>query len=108
MVPKISFGPPIVAAARKEFPDTIFDVKLGIIEPEHRIADFAKAGADIISVRTPLGNGSAASLCAGVHATHTRTLTPAHPSASTHTHTHTHTHTRKHRCTRSPRCSWAR
>ena len=26
MVPKISFGPPIVAAARKEFPDTIFDV----------------------------------------------------------------------------------
>jgi len=92
MVPKISFGPPIVAAARKEFPDTIFDVKLGIIEPEHRIADFAKAGADIISVRTPLGNGSAASLCAGVHATHTRTITPAHPSASTHTHTHTHTH----------------
>jgi len=50
MVPKISFGSPIVAACRKEFPDTVFDVKLGIIEPERRISDFAKAGADVISV----------------------------------------------------------
>jgi ribulose-phosphate 3-epimerase len=50
MVPKISFGAPIVASCRKAFPDTIFDVKLGCIEPEHRIADFVKAGADVISV----------------------------------------------------------
>lgn len=50
MVPKISFGASIVSACRQEFPDTIFDVKLGVIEPERRIADFVKAGADIISV----------------------------------------------------------
>lgn len=50
MVPKISFGAPIVSACRKAFPMTIFDVKLGCIEPEHRVDDFVKAGADIISV----------------------------------------------------------
>lgn len=51
MVPKISFGAPLVAACRKSFPEkVIFDVKLGCIEPEHRVDDFFKAGADIISV----------------------------------------------------------
>jgi pentose-5-phosphate-3-epimerase len=50
MVPKISFGAPVVAACRKAFPRTVLDVKLGIIEPEHRIDDFVKAGADILSV----------------------------------------------------------
>jgi hypothetical protein len=50
MVPKISFGAPVIAACRDAFPDTVFDVKLGCIEPEHRIDDVVKAGADIISV----------------------------------------------------------
>ena len=50
MVPKISFGAPFVAACRKAFPDTILDVKLGCIEPEHRVDEFVKAGADILSV----------------------------------------------------------
>lgn len=50
MVPKISFGAPVVASCRPLFPNTVFDVKLGCIEPEHRIGDFVKAGADIISV----------------------------------------------------------
>lgn len=50
MVPKISFGAPVVAACRKAFPNTVLDVKLGCIEPEHRIDDFVKAGADILSV----------------------------------------------------------
>jgi ribulose-phosphate 3-epimerase len=50
MVPKISFGAPVVASCRDAFPGTVFDVKLGCIEPEHRVADFVKAGADIISV----------------------------------------------------------
>jgi ribulose-phosphate 3-epimerase len=49
MVPKISFGSPIIAGTREAFPSTVFDVKLGVIEPEHRIAEFVKAGADIIS-----------------------------------------------------------
>ena len=50
MVPKISFGAPVVASCREAFPDTIFDVKLGCIEPEHRVDDFVKAGADVLSV----------------------------------------------------------
>jgi ribulose-phosphate 3-epimerase len=50
MVPKISFGAPLVASCRKAFPHTLFDVKLGCVEPEHRIPDFVKAGADIITV----------------------------------------------------------
>lgn len=50
MVPKISFGAPVVASCRDAFPNTVFDVKLGCIEPEHRVSDFVKAGADILSV----------------------------------------------------------
>ena len=50
MVPKITFGAPIVAACRDAFPNTVFDIKLGCIEPEHRVDEFIKAGADIISV----------------------------------------------------------
>lgn len=50
MVPKISFGSPVIAACRNEFPDTVFDVKLGCVQPENRIAEFAKAGADILSI----------------------------------------------------------
>jgi ribulose-phosphate 3-epimerase len=50
MVPKISFGAPLVAACREAFPNSVFDVKLGCIEPEARLNDFLKAGADIISV----------------------------------------------------------
>ena len=49
-VPKISFGSPVVAAARKAFPETVLDVKLGCVDPEQRVAEFAKAGADILSV----------------------------------------------------------
>lgn len=50
MVPKISFGAPVVASCRDAFPNTVFDVKLGCIEPEHRVPDFVKVGADILSV----------------------------------------------------------
>ena len=50
MVPKISFGAPVVAACRQQFPSVVFDVKLGCVEPEHRIEEFAKAGADVLSV----------------------------------------------------------
>ena len=42
-------GAPVVAAARKACPDTVIDVKLGCIDPENRVAEFAAAGADAIS-----------------------------------------------------------
>jgi len=50
MVPKISFGAPVVGCLRSRYPSTVFDVKLGVVEPEHRVRDFVAAGADIISV----------------------------------------------------------
>ena len=46
-VPNISFGIPLVEAARK-VTNAVLDVHLMIIEPEKYIEQFAKAGADII------------------------------------------------------------
>jgi ribulose-phosphate 3-epimerase len=48
-VPNITIGPLIVQAIRP-FTQKPLDVHLMIIEPEKYVADFAKAGADIISV----------------------------------------------------------
>ena len=48
-VPNITIGPLVVAALRP-ITDKVLDVHLMIVEPEKRVADFAKAGADIISV----------------------------------------------------------
>lgn len=49
-VPNITIGPGVVAALRKAHPDAVLDCHLMIVEPEQRVEDFAKAGADIISV----------------------------------------------------------
>lgn len=49
-VPNITIGPLVVAALRKKFPDAVLDCHLMIVEPEQRVEDFAKAGADIISI----------------------------------------------------------
>ncbi|EGL18978.1 MULTISPECIES: ribulose-phosphate 3-epimerase [unclassified Paenibacillus] len=48
-VPNITLGPPIVSAIRPHTSLTL-DVHLMIEQPERYIADFAKAGADLISV----------------------------------------------------------
>ena len=48
-VPSISFGMPIIRAIRG-CSDRIFDVHLMIEEPGRYIADFAEAGADLITV----------------------------------------------------------
>ncbi|KAG2482975.1 hypothetical protein HYH03_018152 [Edaphochlamys debaryana] len=48
-VPNITIGPLVVEALRP-VTDKVLDVHLMIVEPEQRIPDFAKAGADIISV----------------------------------------------------------
>ena len=48
-VPNITFGPLVVSALRPHS-KLIFDVHLMIVEPEKYIKDFAKAGADWISV----------------------------------------------------------
>ncbi|MBO4950437.1 MAG: ribulose-phosphate 3-epimerase [Clostridia bacterium] len=46
-VPNISFGIPLVEAARR-VTDAVLDVHLMIVEPEKYVEQFAKAGADII------------------------------------------------------------
>lgn len=48
-VPNISFGLPVIAAMKKAAKKTL-DVHLMIVEPEKYFEDFAKAGADILSV----------------------------------------------------------
>ncbi|MGW9125953.1 ribulose-phosphate 3-epimerase [Paenibacillus chitinolyticus] len=48
-VPNITLGPPIVSAIRPHTSLTL-DVHLMIEQPERYISDFAKAGADLISV----------------------------------------------------------
>lgn len=48
-VPSINFGIPMVTALRKAT-DMVLDVHLMIEEPDRYVEDFAKAGADIITV----------------------------------------------------------
>jgi len=48
-VPNISFGLPVIAAMKKAAKKT-FDVHLMIVEPEKYFEDFAKAGADYLSI----------------------------------------------------------
>src|SRR5690606_15825297 len=48
-VPNISFGLPVIAAMKKAA-KKLFDVHLMIVEPEKYFEDFAKAGANILSV----------------------------------------------------------
>lgn len=48
-VPNITFGAPVISALRKHS-DMIFDVHLMIERPERYIDDFAKAGADVITI----------------------------------------------------------
>lgn len=48
-VPNISFGFPILSAVRKHTKKPL-DVHLMIVDPDRYVADFAKAGADILTV----------------------------------------------------------
>ena len=48
-VPNITIGPPVVAAVRR-YAKIPLDLHLMIVEPERYIDEFAKAGADVITV----------------------------------------------------------
>lgn len=50
LAPKTSMGSTVMAKLRHRLPETVFDVRLSVAEPEHRVAEFVAAGADIISV----------------------------------------------------------
>ena len=53
-VPNISYGPDFVAAIRRKT-KLFLDVHLMLDEPRKYIADFAKAGADLITVHAEIG-----------------------------------------------------
>ncbi len=53
-VPNISFGPSMVEALHKEFPEVEKDVHLMLSEPEDFIEAFIKAGADSITVHSEI------------------------------------------------------
>lgn len=53
MMPKISFGAPVVPACR----EAVFDVKLGCIELEARVDDFINVGADVLSPSSDTSTG---------------------------------------------------
>lgn len=48
-VPNLTIGAPVVKAIRK-YTDKVFDVHLMMVQPEFYVEEFAKAGADIITV----------------------------------------------------------
>ncbi|MBQ0025790.1 MAG: ribulose-phosphate 3-epimerase [Lachnospiraceae bacterium] len=60
-VPSISYGMPVIAAIRK-CTDLIFDTHLMITDPDRYLADFANAGADIITVHIEACDDPAATL----------------------------------------------
>lgn len=49
-VPNITFGPIVVEAIKKEFPDLLLDVHLMISEPDRYLTSFINAGSDILTV----------------------------------------------------------
>lgn len=53
-VPNLSFGPGMVAALNREFPEAIMDVHLMISNPGKYLEAFAKAGADEITVHSEI------------------------------------------------------
>ncbi len=49
-VPNISFGPMVIEAVRKDFPELFLDVHLMIENPDHYIDAFVDAGSNLITV----------------------------------------------------------
>jgi len=61
-VPNISFGAPVISKLRNKS-KMFFDVHLMIEEPVRYLADFAKAGADLITVHTEACSDLEATIC---------------------------------------------
>jgi ribulose-phosphate 3-epimerase len=49
-VPNISYGPSLVSALRKRYPETVLDVHLMVDTPENFIEPFARSGATYLTV----------------------------------------------------------
>jgi ribulose-phosphate 3-epimerase len=65
-VPPITFGPMVVAALRDALPDDAYlDVHLMIERPERQVEEFAKAGADGITIHAEAGCKAGLVVCPG-------------------------------------------
>lgn len=62
-VPNLSFGPAVVSALKKEFPDYHQDVHLMMDNPENYIDEFVKNGAGAITVHAEIPGDVAEILC---------------------------------------------
>ncbi len=61
-VPNLSYGPDLVAALRRGFPDMYLDVHLMMTHPEDYLQAFAKAGASAITIHAEIGDKALGSL----------------------------------------------
>jgi ribulose-phosphate 3-epimerase len=79
-VPNISFGPPVIAALRP-LTKKPFDVHLMVVKPDHLFPDFARAGANTITIHADAVDNVRASL-SSIHALGCRTGLAFSPDAS--------------------------
>ena len=68
-VPNISYGAPILQSLHQALPDTYYDVHLMISDPARYAADFAKAGADLITFHLEAVPDTAEEVIAAIRAT---------------------------------------
>lgn len=68
-VPNISYGAPVLQCLHKVLPDTYYDVHLMISDPARYAADFAKAGAGLITFHLEAVPDTAEEVIAAIRAT---------------------------------------
>ena len=68
-VPNISFGVPVLKSLHKNLPDAFYDVHLMISDPARYAADFAKAGAGLITFHLEAVPDTAEEVIAAIRAT---------------------------------------
>ena len=68
-VPNISYGAPVLTCLHAALPDVFYDVHLMISDPARYAADFAKAGADLITFHLEAVPDSVEEVIAAIRAT---------------------------------------
>ena len=68
-VPNISYGAPVLTCLHAALPDVFYDVHLMISDPARYAADFAKAGADLITFHLEAVPDTAEEVIAAIRAT---------------------------------------
>lgn len=68
-VPNISYGAPVLQCLHNALPDACYDVHLMISDPARYAADFAKAGADLITFHLEAVRGKEEEVIAAIRAT---------------------------------------